>query len=130
MMWKRRKKKDAQEANLLDLTPVTQLEWESGPDGRVTLLKPRFTNRLLAKYLMPRISRPNFQVDLDEFGSHVWSRIDGSATVREIGLSLREAFGEEVEPVYQRLGFFCRQLAANKFIRLTGWPNAGAPPVE
>ncbi len=33
------------------------------------------------------------------------------------------AFGEEVEPVFQRLGLFCRQLAANRFIELTGWPG-------
>ena len=129
-MWKRRKKKDQPTVNMLDLVPVRALESESGPDGQVTLVKPRFRNRLLVKYLMPMFSRPDFHVTLDEFGSHVWNRIDGTATVRDIGLSLREAFGEEVEPVYQRLGLFCRQLAANKFIELTGWDAAGAEPVE
>jgi len=124
-MWKK-KKKEQPAVNLLDLTPVRQLECNTGADGRVTLFKPRFTNRLLVKYLVPRISRPNFRVTLDEFGSHVWNRIDGSATVRDIGASLREAYGEEVEPVYERLGLFCRQLAANKFIRFTGWSAAGA----
>lgn len=129
-MWMRRKKKDQPAVNMLDLTPVRQLESETGPDGRVTLLKPRFTNRLLVKYLMPRFSRPNFQVTLDEFGSHVWTRIDGLATVRDIGGSLREAFGEEVEPVYQRLGLFFRQLAANRFIQFTGWPGTDGTPLE
>lgn len=129
-MWKRRKKRDKAAANLLDLTPVRMLESEDGADGRVTLLKPRFTNRLLVKYLQPRFTRPHFRVTLDRFGSHVWNRIDGSSTVREIGASLREAFGEDVEPVYQRLGLFCRQLTANKFIRLTGWPADQGPPAE
>lgn len=116
--------------NLLDLTPVRQLESEDGPDGRVTLLKPRFTNRLLVRYFQPRFTRPHFRVNLDQFGSHVWNRIDGSSTVREIGVSLREAFGEEVEPVYQRLGLFCRQLAANRFIRLSGWPADQGPSAK
>jgi hypothetical protein len=129
-MWKRRKKKDQPTVNMLDLIPVRLLESETGSDGRATLFKPRFTNRLLVKYLMPRFSRPNFQVTLDDFGSHVWSRIDGSATVRDIGRSLREAFGEEVEPVYQRLGLFCRQLAANRFVELTGWPETDGTPLE
>jgi hypothetical protein len=128
-MWNKKKKSQAT-VNMLDLTPVRQLEWETAADGRVTLLRPRFRNRLLVKYLMPRFSRPNFRDTLDGFGSHVWSRIDGSATVREIGASLRESFGDDVEPVYERLGLFCRQLAANKFIRLTGWSAAGTRPVN
>ena len=127
-MWNRSKKKDRLASNLLDLVPVRLLESETGPDGRSTLFKPRFTSRLLVKYLQPLFSRPHFRVTLDAFGSHVWKRIDGSTTVREIGTSLRESFGEEVEPVYQRLGLFCRQLMANKFIRLTGWPGDDAPP--
>lgn len=129
-MWNFRKKKDQPTVNMLDLTPVRLLQSEAGGDGRVTLLKPRFKNRLLVKYLMPRFSRPYFRVTLDSFGSHVWNRVDGSATVRDIGLSLREAFGDDVEPVYERLGLFCRQLAANKFIRFTGWSSAGASPVD
>jgi hypothetical protein len=129
-MWMKRKKKDKLTANLLDLVPVRQLESETDAEGLTVLIKPRFTNRLLARYLMPRFSRPYFRVTLDAFGSHVWSRIDGTATVRDIGASLRETFGEEVEPVYQRLGLFCRQLAANRFIELTGWPDPGTPPTE
>jgi len=129
MIWKRRKKK-GQEVNLLDLTPVRELDSETGDDGLVTLIKPRFTNRFMVRFVTPRFTRPDFRVNLDRFGSHVWGRIDGKATVRDIGASLRRSFGEEVEPVYQRLGLFCRQLAANKFIRLTGWPVGGEPPVE
>ncbi len=129
MIWKRRKKKGL-EVNLLDLTPVRQLASDTADDGLVTLIKPRFTNRFMVKYVLPLFSRPDFRVTLDRFGSHVWTRIDGATTVRDIGASLRLSFGEEVEPVYQRLGLFCRQLAANSFIRLSGWPDDGAPPVE
>ncbi len=68
MFWKRRKKKE-QEVNLLDLTPVRLLQFETADDGLVTLLKPRFTNRFLVKYVQPQFSRPNFRVTLDRFGS-------------------------------------------------------------
>jgi len=128
-MWRRRKEKAQPEANLLDLVPVRVLASETGEDGLVCMLKPRFTNRLLVRYLVPRLSSPDARIDLDAFGSHVWERIDGAATVRDIGLSLREAFGEEVEPVFQRVGIFCRQLAANRFIRLTGWPEDRPSPM-
>jgi len=121
-MWKRSAKKKEETANLLDLVPERLLESNTAEDGKVTLRKPRFKSRLLLKWF-PRLARKQDTVGLDRFGSHVWARIDGQVTVREIGASLRETFGEEVEPVYQRLGLFCRQLAANRFIRLTGWPG-------
>ena len=130
MMWRRKRKSEQQEVNLLDLVPVRLLDSETGEDGSVCVLKPRYTNRLMVRFVMPRMSNPNARVSLDAFGSHVWQRIDGSATVRDIGTSLREAFGEEVEPVFQRLGLFCKQLAANQFIRLTGWPDEPPAPVD
>lgn len=126
-MWKRRKSEPT--ANLLDLVPVRVLEYDTDEEGRVTLRKPRFRSRLLLGFL-PRLARRQDTVRLDRYGSHVWELIDGTADVREIGVSLREVFGEEVEPVYHRLGLFCRQLAANGFIRLTGWPEEIASPME
>jgi len=123
-MWKRRQKKEST-ANLLDLVPVRALDYDTDGDGRVTLRKPRFRNRLLLR-LLPRLAGRQDTVRLDRYGSHVWSRIDGSATVRDIGIDLRDSFGEDVEPIYQRLGLFCRQLAANGFIQLTGWPEGSS----
>ncbi|MCK5740140.1 PqqD family protein, partial [bacterium] len=64
----------------------------------------------MVKYVMPRMKQPHFKVSLDEFGSHIWEQIDGKRTIGEIGENLQEAFGEKVEPVWNRLTKFFVQL--------------------
>jgi len=126
MNWKWRKKKsEVNQVNLLDLVPHHQVEWEMGGEGRAILFKPRFEHPFLVRHLLPRMAKPNFRVRLDAFGTSVWEQIDGQTTVREIGEGLIKQFGDQIEPVYQRLGFFIKQLEQGHFITLTGWPDAG-----
>lgn len=111
-----RKKKDP-ELNLLELVPEPLIDHETGEDGMVTLLDPRFKNRLMKKIFEPRLKSPWMKVRLDEVGTAVWKRIDGSATVGEIGSELREEFGEDIEPCFERLSMFFSQLELSGFIR-------------
>lgn len=104
------------ELDLLDLVPVKNRDWEELEDKQIVILQPKFRNRWLARWLLPRMKRPYFQVKLDEFGSWVWNRCDGEKTVREIGTEMRAKFGEKIEPVYDRLERFLRQLEESKFI--------------
>jgi hypothetical protein len=109
--------KNSSESNLLDFIPVQQVEWRENPENNlIILLKPKFNNSFLKKYLLPNFKNPNFRVNLDEYGSKVWRLIDGSRSVQQIADSLRETFGESVEPVYDRVGQFMRSLSSNKFI--------------
>ena len=110
-----RKNKDT--TNLLDLIPVRNLEWVDNEQNLVVLLKPKFSNRWLAKYILPRMKRPNYRISLDAFGSAVWNSCDGKNTVAEIGEKLKKEFGDRVEPVYERLALFFQQLERSRFIR-------------
>jgi hypothetical protein len=86
----------------------------------VVLLKPKFTNPLLAKHLLPRMKNPNFKIKLDDIGSHFWEACDGKRTVKQIGDLHKEKFGERVEPLYERISLFLQSLEKHGFIVLKG----------
>ena len=102
--------------NLLDLIPVKNVEWEKKEDGTVSLRLPKTRSRLFKAIIEKFGKKSHFQVHLDEFGSFVWERCDGTHHVYQIGNSLKSKFGETVEPVYDRLGAFVRILASQKCI--------------
>ena len=52
-------------------------------------------------------------LDSDEY---VWKEIDGEQNIYEIGQKVKEHFGKEAEPLYERLTTFFRILAENKYI--------------
>ena len=103
--------------NLLDLKPNRSYEWERNGDEQVVVLVPKFRNRLLVAWLLPRLRSPHFKVKLDAFGSHVWLNCDGTQTVHEIGQRLKQRFGDSVDPVYDRLALFIKRLERERFIR-------------
>ena len=105
-----------EEINLLDLVPLKKIRFEESSDGRITLLKPKFNNKFLVKYLIPRMNKPNYKIKLDRFGSFVWKQCNGENTVRQISELLKEKFQGEIEAVYDRLALFMQSLCDNKFI--------------
>ena len=104
------------EQNLLDLVPVQAVEWEKTQSGTVCLKKPKFQNRFLKKLIQRWGKHSYYKIQLDDFGSYVWESCDGRQRVEQIGRNLRQKFGENVEPVYERLGSFVKILAYHKFI--------------
>jgi len=107
------------QVNLLDLVPVRKIDWKK-TDDLVILLKPKFKNPFLAKYILPRMKSPHFKIKLDEIGSFFWENCDGIRTVREIGEMHRERFGEKVEPLFDRISQFLQSLEKNGLIYLQG----------
>lgn len=105
--------------NLLDYSPRPAVRFVIEADGLVTLKVAKFTSRWLQRYLLPRLKQPDIAIHLDTFGSWVWRKLDGQATVREIGQSLEAEFGEGVQPVYARLGLFINGLVQRNFVTLT-----------
>jgi len=99
--------------NLLDIVPIRTVNWEEDEKGMVTLKKPRFKNILLKKLIQQFHISDNYQVHLDEFGSYVWKQCDGKQCVYDIGIQLRDSYGECVEPVFNRLGLFIKMLFQN-----------------
>jgi hypothetical protein len=109
--------------NLLELIPRRRVDFTTDEEGRVTLKMPRFHHPLAARFFGPFLRSPTFDLRLDAFGSFVWGQCDGSTTVARIGERLRESFGEEVEPLYDRLGNFLRKLEREDLLQV----GPGAP---
>lgn len=102
--------------NLLDLIPQRNVPSEQTPEGFLVLLKPKFSHPLLVKHIVPRMKKPYFKIKLDEKGSFIWKLCDGKTTVKDIGLRMREEFGDSIEPLYDRLGVFLQTLEKSHLI--------------
>jgi hypothetical protein len=119
-MFIKKQKENAQ--NLLDLQPARALKWETEGNGQVVLLVPKFRKGPLATWLMPRITIQNIRVKLDEHGSFVWKLCDGKTTVYTISEKIKEKFGDDFDPNYERVGKFITQLTRDKFLALGEQP--------
>jgi hypothetical protein len=104
------------EINLLDLVPERTAEHETDDAGLITVLMPRFRNRIMKRLFEPRNKSPYIKIKLDDIGSEIWLLCDGKRTVGEIAELAKEKFQERIEPRYERLGVFFRQLEGAHFI--------------
>jgi len=108
--------KKNRESNLLELVPVRNIKWKTDDKGMVIILKPKFKNRFLVKHILTRMKHPFYKVKLDEMGSYFWKNCDGVKNIREITILHKEKFGEEAEPVLERISLFLQSLDRNNFI--------------
>ena len=93
--------------------------WDAAEDGLVTIhmvhrgfyawVAQRFFHR-------PRVSH----IALDAMGSFIFRHIDGQRTVGQLAELVREEFGQEAEPLYDRLVQYMRILQNNGFIFYAG----------
>ena len=114
-MGKKLKKTD----NYLDLIPkiVNGQKWTEDGEGLVSIIILR--NSLLEKMVRPFIKSPKtMTIDLDGLGSCVWKSIDGKRTVEEVGDKVKLEFGEDAEPLYERLSTYINILRNNKLVTL------------
>ncbi|MBM4248263.1 MAG: PqqD family protein [Euryarchaeota archaeon] len=126
--------------NLLDLVPVRSPDYrfnirklpsrqakhhQPGAAGTVSISVPRFSGRLGRGFCRLARIRPEFDLNLDSYGSFVWLLIDGKTTVRKLGALLREEYGETVEPLYGRLAHFLSLLERNRLISYLNLEAAG-----
>ncbi len=97
-------KKKQQKENYLDRIPARAegLAWRKD-ETDVVVLEVENTgafNRIAQKlFHRPRVTN----VHLDRHGSFVWERMDGTLSVLELANLQKEAFGDEVEPLYPRI---------------------------
>ena len=109
--------KNKQSENFLEKIPCHQagLNWSKDDDGSVTLEKENkgIANRIAQKLIKkPRIS----YIHLEKMGSFIWPLIDGNRTVLEIGELVKEHFGDDAEPLYERLSQYLKTFALHGFI--------------
>lgn len=103
--------------NYLDKLPERneKLHW-SEEENIVTihLEHTGFYSKLAQKFFhTPKKS----DVHLDAYGSFVWKQIDGKSTIFDIGQSVKDEFGQDAEPLYERLSKFFYILNQEKYIR-------------
>jgi hypothetical protein len=109
--------------NLLEMVPRRLIGYETDAEGMVTLKAPRFHHPVAARFFRPFLRSPTFDLRLDDFGSFVWLACDGTTDVAAIGERLKERFGEEVEPLWERLGKFLRKLDREDFLQVRPGPE-------
>jgi len=110
-------KKNKDVINYLDLTPVRLHNHNIKDDGLIDVLVPRFSDRILGRYLQPKLKkRPFIKANLDELGTATWLQIDGLNKVGEIISKLDAELGEKISPAQQRITLFLSYLHRNGFI--------------
>lgn len=106
-----------QKDNFLDYIPKhnSLFPYEKTSDG---LIEIKMQNKGLVKKITQVIlKKPKFTyVKLEQFGSFIWEQIDGKRNVYDIGQLVKEHFGDEAEPVYERLCQYIKSLRTNGFI--------------
>jgi hypothetical protein len=110
-------KPQKQPPNVLEMIPSHNSVFEE-ENGRITVLLPRKQNGFVARFFPQRLLISNFKLHLDDYGTYVWKQINGCKTVFEIAHELKQQFGAEIEPVYERLGLFINLLAQRQLITL------------
>jgi len=113
--------------NLLELRPVRLAAWEESGEERVVLLRPRPASSGLGSFFLriaTALAPPRLR--LDPIGSQAWRDLDGSRSVSAVADGLRERFGEEAEPVEERLGTLLRLLRRDGFLALPPYDEVPA----
>jgi hypothetical protein len=113
-----RRRDKSRQISYLDKVPSRAIEHEEGDDGRLTLLRPKFTRGPLAWWLQPRMKYKYFRVHLDDIGTATWRAIDGERNVGQIADLLYEEFGERIEPRYDRMSRFIDTLARSAMVTI------------
>ena len=107
--------------NYLDFIPLAnpQYDWDSGEDEIVTvhMIHRGFYASIAQKFFhTPRVSH----IRLDEYGSFLWRQMDGKRTVGQLADLMKAQFGEQAEPLYERLVKYMQILHNNHFIYFLG----------
>lgn len=111
-----KKKKINSSINYLELTPKRVYNYEVESSGKISVLVPKFKNKLLVNFLAPKLKAPYIKAKLDDFGSLTWIEMDGTKNVESISQLLTDKFGDKVQPVNERLTKFLTQLYQYNFI--------------
>jgi hypothetical protein len=110
------RKKILKSINTLDLTPIKLYSEETNEDGLVTVIIPKFKNKIVVKLVSPKLKSDHFKVKLDKFGSAVWTKINGKLKVEKIIKEIKIKFGDELQQEEERITKFIFQLYSQGFI--------------
>lgn len=104
--------------NFLEYIPKRNEKWayKRAEDNKIVIFVTRtnFLDRISQwLYLTPKSS----EIQLDIYGSFIWDLIDGKTKVLDIASLLKKEYGQEIEPLYERLGLYFKILMQNQLIK-------------
>lgn len=111
--------KQNKKVNYLDYKPSVRdnVQLQTNDDGTMTLLVKNtgITNRIAQKlFKKPEITK----VSIDNYGKFIWQRINGINSIYDIGCMVKDEFGDDAEPLYERLCMYFRMIKNNELIDL------------
>lgn len=103
------KKNNKKEDNFLLYIPKKKHDSFEVANGKVKLIFHH--DKPVEKFVRWLVKKPYISdIELDDMGSKVWTLIDGTKSVYDIGQGLINHFGKSCEPVYDRLIMYLRYL--------------------
>ena len=88
-------------------------------EGEVTvdMENKGFTNKIAQKFFKrPEVSH----IKLEGMGSFIFLCVDGKRSVYDIGQLVKEKYGDEAEPLYERLSVYMKKLEEVGFVKRAG----------
>jgi len=110
------RKKILKSVNTLDLTPIKLYSDKKDEDKSVTVIVPKFKNKIAVKLISPKLKSDHFKIKLDKFGSAAWLLMDGKTKVSQIIKDLKKKFGDDIQQENDRTVKFIFQLYEQGFI--------------
>lgn len=112
------KKENRKSENYLERCPIRpeRIPWSVDEKGIVTLdiENKGFFHWIAQKFFgRPKVSH----IHLDKIGSFVWPLLDGKKDILALGILVKEEFGDEAEPLYERLAKYFQILDSYSFIQ-------------
>ncbi|MEE8886864.1 MAG: PqqD family protein [Eubacteriales bacterium] len=103
--------------NYLDYIPRPNrlFETEVNDEGHIQIV---MENKGVYNWIAQKLfKKPRFShIELDDFGTFIWSQMDGEKNVFEIGKAVKDEFGDKAEPLYERLSKYIKILHDNHFV--------------
>jgi hypothetical protein len=107
-----------EKVNLFDRVPCFSEHVTTEKEGELSVIAfPRFRNKFMQKYFIPKNKPAVIRIRLEEHGTAVWDLIDGKRSVREIAEALSGHFNREENYEY-RITAYLSQLHNQGFIKL------------
>lgn len=113
-----KKKKIVIPENYLERIPAhpEALQWSVDDAGKITLQVENkgWANRIAQKLFgRPKVS----YIHLDKMGNFIWPLLDGKRDITALGKLVEAEFGQEAQPLYQRLARYFQIMDSYGFIR-------------
>ncbi|MEI6748069.1 MAG: hypothetical protein ACOYMF_03585 [Bacteroidales bacterium] len=110
------RRKVLKSTNFQDLIPVHLQKYRIDDDGLVTLVIPKFSNQKFARWFIPARKPTDITIKLEKYGSAAWLAMDGKRNMHEIFNLLVDQFGDDIQPVNERMSKYMSLLYNQKHV--------------